>query len=51
MEQNQEVITLDVREQEEFERLHIPGEKSIPLSALGERLEKLPWGDGNQNNP
>lgn len=39
---NDQVITLDVRELDEYETEHIPGAKSIPLSELEERIEELP---------
>ncbi|RMD99875.1 MAG: ArsR family transcriptional regulator [Calditrichaeota bacterium] len=40
--QNNEVIVLDVRPEEEFRSGHIPGAVSIPLSQLQKRLEELP---------
>ena len=40
--QNQDVIVLDVRPREEYEKGHIPGALSIPLSQLQSRLAEIP---------
>ncbi len=35
-------VLVDVREREEFERRHVPGARSFPLSELRDRLSELP---------
>ena len=35
-------VVVDVREQEEYERGHVPGVRLIPLSQLQERWEEIP---------
>jgi len=40
--QNEEVIVVDVRPPEEYQKAHIPGAISIPLSELKNKLSDLP---------
>ena len=35
-------VVVDVREQEEYERAHVPGVRLIPLSQLEQRWEEIP---------
>ena len=35
-------VVVDVREQDEYERAHVPGVRLIPLSQLQERWEEIP---------
>lgn len=40
--ENEEVIVLDVRPEEEYRSGHIPGARSVPVDRLEDRLEELP---------
>ncbi len=40
--ENDDILVLDVRPEEEYETGHIPGARSIPLNRLEERLGELP---------
>jgi rhodanese-related sulfurtransferase len=38
---DRDVLFLDVRQQKEYERGHIPGAKLLPLGDLGSRMDEL----------
>lgn len=40
--ENDDILVLDVRPEEEYETGHIPGARSIPIDQLEERLDELP---------
>lgn len=40
--ENDDILVLDVRPEEEYETGHIPGARSIPISRLEEHLDELP---------
>jgi rhodanese-related sulfurtransferase len=41
IDRGERLALLDVREDDEFERVHLPGSRHVPLAALASRLREL----------